>query len=669
MLAPVQWLHEYVDFKHKPLELGWALTEIGLALETIHQFEAEPVLELEVTPNRPDWLSIVGIAREIAVMTNNNLKFPTQTPIKGLSMPLIKYTNDSDACQRYTAISIKNVVVKESPNWLKKRLVQVGLRPINNLVDISNYIMFELGNPIHCFDQDKISGRTMQMKRTQGGEQFTTVDELSYTLPKGAVVIEDAEKLIDLCGIKGGYSTAITEETTNIFIHVPVYKPVLIRRTTTALDLHSEAAIIYERGADPAGTVKALQRAVELTLRLAGGAVASSIIDLSTTDLKARPINLKLNLIDQVVGTNFDRQEVIRILSVLELSPQLHNDSIRCQIPTFRADLQLPEDLIEEVARHWGYNRIPKTLPTSKQAVNPVPLLWDDHCERNLKNLIAAAGFTEISTYSLLSQEEVKHFGIKPETLIQITNPVSRQYQYLQPSLLPSLLLAVKLNQSRFENISLFELAHVFTGRNALNPQEEIHLAAVTTGQDYRYLKGLIEELALRLRLSVDFQPTSHRQMPWTIPSRTAQILIDSQEAGLIGEFHPQILANFGLEQQPAFYFSLNYELLKRQIKTISFHPPSNYPPIIEDLTFAFPTKTLIGDVVKTIKATSNLIVVVDLINQYQDAVTFRLTYQDQHKTLSNNLIKNLRDKVISEVRNQHRAEIKKALTGFKTGS
>src|SRR3990167_4621324 len=334
MIVPLSWLKEYVDITLTPKELGEKLTEVGLGCEKIIKTKDDVIFELEITPNRPDCLSIIGVAREIAAIENKKIKFPqlpnilkTQKPL-----PLIVKT-DSKINPRFTGIIISGIKVGESPKWLKEKLEKMNQRPINNIVDITNYVMLELGNPIHAFDYDKIKGATMIVSQTKGGEKFESVDKVSYHLPKDAVVISDKEKIIDLCGIKGGRNSGTYESTKTIFIRVPVEIPNLIRRTSLSLGLRSDASSIFERGVNTGGTIDALKRCADLVLQLAGGEIASNLYDIKNQDFKPWKLKLRKERLNKILGIEIPMKKTLEILESLNLSPISTKDTIETTIP------------------------------------------------------------------------------------------------------------------------------------------------------------------------------------------------------------------------------------------------------------------------------------------------------------------------------------------------
>ena len=322
MLAPLSWLKDYVDIKLSPKDLGERLTEVGLSTEKIIRKGDDTVFEFEITPNRSDLLSIIGIAREVAAIENTSIKFPkVLANLKPQKKLPIKIETSASINPRFTGIIIDGIQVKNSPKWLSERLTKIGQRSINNIVDITNYVMFELGNPIHAFDYDKIKGSSMKVHQTKGGEKFTSVDGITYHLPKGAVVISDEDAIIDLCGIKGGLNSGTRNDTKTIFIRVPVEVPALIRRTVTSLSLRSEASSIFERGVNAGGTIQALKRCVELVLDIAGGEISSDLLDIKKADFPPWKVKLGIDRLNKILGISIQEKEVLMLLKRLNLTP------------------------------------------------------------------------------------------------------------------------------------------------------------------------------------------------------------------------------------------------------------------------------------------------------------------------------------------------------------
>lgn len=677
MLAPISWLKDFVDIKLPLKDLCWRLTEVGLSVERIIKNSEDTILELEITPNRPDCLSILGIAREIAAIENKSIKYQISSikykkTVKDLN---IKIINNYELCPRYTGIIISGVTIKPSPPLIQERLKKINLRLINNIVDLSNYVMWELGNPIHCFDYDKITDKTMYLQKSVGGEDFTSVDEISYKLPSNAIIIKDKNRVIDLCGLKGGLNTGISNTTKNIFIHVPVYDPVLIRRTSQALGLRSDASAIFERGVNRGGTIDALLRLAELILKYAGGKISSGIIDFKKEEFLPWKLKLSLQRSEKILGLKIPEKRVLEILELLNLSPKKDSDEIiEVTVPTYRQDLKIEEDLIEEVARHYGYNKFSLTLPSGQIPTQKVAYFKDYRFEEKVKNLMAASGFSEVYTYGLISKAQLQKLdsGLL-EKAIKIVNPVSLDYEYLRPTIIGNLLEAIKLNQPNFEKIRLFELGKTYKriknyeSRN-MSYVERNYLVAVSTGEKYYELKGVVETLLSRLNVkNVNFNSLDEakvKEFSLEHPYRTAliELRVRNQESrilGIVGEISPEILERFSIKGRVTL-IDLDYSLLEELASGVKqFKPIPPYPAIIEDLTFVFPENILVSEVIAEIKKITPLISNIEFIDAFKDARTFRIYYQSKERNLTEKEVKELREKILEKLKTKFNLKLK----------
>ncbi|MBI1982114.1 MAG: phenylalanine--tRNA ligase subunit beta [Candidatus Levybacteria bacterium] len=628
MLAPLSWLKEYVDIALKPEELGARLTEVGLGTEKITKVDGDTIFEFEVTPNRPDWLSIIGIAREIAVIESKAIKYPKlkttfrgSTP-KGVQPLTIK--TDFEINPRFTAIIIDGITVKNSPKWLKERLIKIGQRPINNIVDITNYVMFELGNPLHAFDYHKIKGNIMTVHQTKGGESFKSVDGTTYRLPKDAVVISDEKKIIDLCGIKGGFNSGTFEETKTIVIRVPVENPGLIRRASQSLGLRSEASSIFERGVNAGGTVEALARCVDLILEFAGGKTASNLYDFKKTDFKPWRLKLSLERLNKILGIEIKEIKVLQILKNLNLSPKkLSKDIIEAIIPTYRNDLKIEEDLIEEVARLYGYNNFPKSIPIGELPTQQIPYYKDYKIEEKAKQILVASEFSEIYSYSLVSETDLLSSGVDPQKTLRVDNPVSREFEYLRPTLKINLLKALRQNKPNSLELNFFELGKVYLGKTLDNASEEYMLSAVSKAKNFFELKGILERLFQELGNSED--PTPY---------------LEVLDEGI--------------------FFELNFsQFFKKAKPQKTFSPIPKYPPVIEDLAIVADSNVKTGELIKEIKKQSLLIAAVSLLDQFENTRTFHIVYQHKERNLTTEEVAKIREKILSILKEKFNAKLK----------
>ncbi len=611
MKTPLSWLEDFVKINLPLSQLMWKMTEVGLTTESYEKIEGEIVLDCEVTPNRPDWMSIIGVAREIAAIQNTPLTLPKlndlNEPTKKL--PLI-INNDFQLCSRYSALIIKNVRQEPSPEWMQLRLKSVGLRPINNLVDITNYVMFETGNPIHVFDYDKLHNAEMTLMKSVGGENFESVDRKTYSLPENAIIFKNGDKVIDLCGIKGGLNSGITQDTTTILILVAVYNGKLIRRTSQRLSLWSEASRIFERGANPGGTLDTLKRTSNLIQEIAGGEVASKLIDAKKESFEPRKLNLSLKRLDNILGINIPAKEVHSILKRLLLNPVLKSELVECTIPTYRGDLTIEEDLIEEVARIFGYNNFPKSLPTGDIPTISIPYFKDYRLDLKIKNLLTASSYCEIQTYSLISEDDLNTINYNISEVLRVDNPVSREFEYLRPNLKINLMKAMKLNNPNFENINIFEIGKVYLGKNLKNAKELYEVAGISNNKNYFEVKGLIE------RIFSDFHITESidKYIEWN--------------------------ENF-------IYFSFPFNLLMTdKIQYRQYIPIPKYPPIIEDMAFIIPVSAKVSEIIDLIKKQSLTIANVELYDKFQNTKTFRITYLNFDRNLTTSDVAPVREKI-----------------------
>ena len=626
MLIPLSWLKEYVDVTLEPKELGDRLTEIGLGCEKIVKTANDTILELEITPNRPDLLSIIGVAREVAAIENKKIKYPKLiTNFKSSSKLPLKIHPNYKITPRITGIIINNVNVSPSPKWLVEKLESIGQRSINNIVDITNYVMFELGNPIHSFDYHKIKNAEMHVEQAKGGEDFESVDNIKYKLPKGAIIYKDSEKIFDLVGIKGGANSGTYANTKAVFIVVEVDDPVLIRKASQKLALRSEASAIFERNVNRGGTIDALKRTTDLILELAGGEIASDLIDLKEQDFKPWKLDLNLQRLEFILGIKIEEKTVINILEKLNLNPKkIKTDLITCEIPTYRNDLQIEEDLIEEVARIYGYNNFPKTLPTGQIPTGIIPHFKDYKLFDIAKNILTAAGFSEIYSYSLISKNDLIENDLLTDSVIKVNNPVSLDFEYLRPNLIINLKKAYKQNAPNFKEINLFELGKIYHGKSLKTAQEPYHLTSISNVLDFAKTKGIIERLIHDLNFNED-------KCDYTINTEDNLTIFDFDFS--------KALANRG--------------------KNVAFKPISKYPPITEDLSLETDSNIKIGEIISLIKKQSDLITDVTLIDIYKNSKTFHIIYQNANKNLTNAEVSEIREKIIKNLKEKFFAKIK----------
>ena len=705
VLIPHSWLKDYLKTKATPQKIAECLSLCGASVEKVSKINNDYVYDIEITTNRVDMASVQGITREIAAilprfgirakLVSQTLQIP-KAPKK--SLPLKVEIKNPSLCPRFTAIILEKITVKPSPKIIQDRLKKSGVRALNNAIDISNYFMFELGQPMHVFDYDKIKKAKMILRESKKGEKITTLDSQAHELPDGAIIIEDGEKrIIDLCGIMGGKNSEVDQKTKRVLLFVQTYNPIKIRKACQALGFRTDAASRFEKDIDPEGVIPAIRKAVNMFKKNCSAKVASKVIDIYPQPLKPKKVSLSQKKLNQAMGIEFGLTEAKKILDSLGFQSTINNQSrqsrgssikasgqstISVLVPHWRVnDVSIPEDLIEEVARIYGYHNLPTYLPTGDfPKPFPGPFSWEEKTKEALKYW----GFTEVYNYSLVSSDLLKKTGFNPQNCLRLSNPLTSEWKYMRPSLIPGILQTITNNQSREEVMKIFELSKIYLPKKRKLPEEKTILVVALTGEKFYQIKGIAETLLNELGIkNSKFSLTNHaaiaaqkvRLNVWH-PGRTATITLGNLERlnlsrdstskkstskiiGTIGEIHPQVLEKFAIEKRVTI-FKLDFEeILKHTTSIKTYLPIPKYPPIIEDLAFLVFKKTLIGEIIKEIKKISSLIIQVKLLDSYKNTRTFRITYQHSKKTLTDQEVKKVREKIIKTVSRKFRAEIK----------
>lgn len=616
----------------------WKMTEVGLTCESYEEVDGEKILDVEVTPNRPDWISITGITREIATAQNSKFTLPKipEIPRPTANLP-IKVNFKTSLTGGYAGITVHGVQVKDSPEWMADRLIAVGLRPINNLVDITNYAMFELGIPIHVFDYDKFLTKDLTMTLSKGGEEFESVDELKYKLPADTLIIKDKDRVIDLCGIKGGANTGISKDTKNIFIHVPVYDGAYIRKTSQLLKLKSDASYIYERGPNALGVGLTLKRVVSLVLELAGGQVALKPIVNIDKKLKPSVIDINPKEVKNILGQDITKTKIIEILEHLEFGVKQSGDILKCTSPYFRSDVKIKEDVFEEIARIYGYNNFDRALPESGTTPSKIPYLYNREFELKLKDIFCMGGFFEMSSGALTSETNIKNAQLNPDIHIRIANPVSQEYEYLRTSLVPGLIAAEKLNTD--EVVNLFEYGKIYQGP-VDNAREPYKISAITKA-GFEKIKGLADFILQRLNIdSIEIKPFALTSGLWH-PTRAGVFEKDGEEIGVCGEINTKVLRNYQIKE-PLFALEFDAAALMKFETKYTFKSIPKYPAQIEDLTLNLEEGMEVGKIIAGAKSVK-FVEDVKFVEAYKNSVTLRIYYSNPGKTLDDSEVGEIR--------------------------
>ena len=584
MKVTYNWLKDFLNLKIPAQELVEKLTMAGLEVVALEKRGGDFVLEIEITSNRPDWLSVLGVAREISAITGLPFKTVNLQKLKiksNNSFPMAIVVADKKDCSFYSASIIRNVKVGPSPEWLKKRLELLGCRSINNIVDITNYVLFELGQPLHAFDLDTLSQQELNVRRAKPDEKITTIDGETRLLGPEVLVIADKNRPVAIAGVMGGKETEVTFKTRNILLESAIFNPVLVRRGRQKLGLQSESAYRFERGVDPDAVKTAALAAQELIVQLAAGVPYAY---KSSTGFKiTNPvINLDVAYVNKVLGITLPAAKIKQILSKLGLQVKVKTKNILIvRVPSFRQDLKLPVDLIEEIARIYGYAKIPQTLPAVKLGQG-IP----DKREivSGIKNILRSLGLHEVITYSLVDRNLLTKAGINPDAqLAEIANSLSKDQEVLRPTLLPSLIrcLAYNLDQQQ-KKVCVFEIANIFSGgANCVQEESALGIALCGTNDQITilHLKGVLENLFNKLGVkNFDFI----RQIDNKI-----NIIIGDKQVGFMLDLNQQVLDTFDIKNRQVVLAEINLEKLFGYINLgRKFTGIPKYPAITRDISF-----------------------------------------------------------------------------------
>jgi len=664
MKLTYNWLKDFVQIKISAQQLADKLTMAGLEVVSLEQKDGDFVLEIEITSNRPDWLSVAGVAREVAAITGGKLKLPKlvnspQTIVhrkrqKSINCGLwtvdcgqfsINIENRKD-CPLYTAKIIREVKVVPPPDWLKKRLELIGCRSINNIVDITNYILFTYGEPLHAFDLDKLKGNEIIVRRAKEGERLTTIDGEQRKLNADILVIADAEKPTAIAGVMGGKYTEVTEGTKNILLEAAVFNPILIRRCRQSLGLQTDSSYRFERGIDTQTAGYAAWQAGQLIQELAGGkpAVARS----SGVSAKAsKTIILDCSDAQGILGEKISCVKIKQILSSLGFSLKAKVKR-KCAVivPVFRQDVRVKEDLLEEIARIYGFENIPASLPKffPQQSSGDYRNLF-----AQLKNILLAQGLQEAITYSLVE----RNFPVTGEKReVEILNPLSQEQARLRTSLIPSLCQRVAYNLNQKQNcISLFEAASVFYWENNA-AQEELNLGIVLCGVKSQFLSlGVIKQeaglLSLKGILEVCLERLGIKDYQFAAggENRTFNITAGRETLGVIQELSPEMLSQLEIKNHSVFALEVSLaKLFQRAGLKKKYLAPARFPGITRDISFILKQETPASEVVAAIRESGQpLLKEVKVADYYQGkqipqgfrGLTVSCSYASAERTLT----------------------------------
>ncbi len=650
---------------------------------------SDPVLDISLTPNRSDCLSIIGIAREVAGLQGTSIKRPviqlpeTQGDINDHTSVVVQAP---DHCPRYAARLMTGIKVGPSPFWLQDRLRSVGLRPINNLVDITNFVMLETGQPLHAFDFDHLNGHRIVVRTAKAGEKFTTLDGKERELSAEMLMICDGQKPVGIGGVMGGLNSEIKDNTSRVLLESAYFDPISIRKTAKRLGLNSDAAHRFERGVDPHGTLYAIDRAAALMIQLGKGELVGGTIDIRNNLPEPTVVRLGVPAANRTLGTHLNAAQMADLLAAIEFKIGITaNDELQVTVPSFRVDVSRPEDLMEEVARRWGYDKIPTTFTIIPAVSQTAKTPW---IQRQLiRERLAGMGFNEAINYSFIHKDSCDRIGLGKDDdrrrLVEILNPLSEDQAVLRTSLIPGLLETMQRNLARqARTLKLFEIGKIFISRGADNlPQENDMLAGLWTGDrtasgwfgkpaacDYYDLKGIVESLFMGLHLpAAGFSKLEVSKCTYMRAGVSARITLAGRPVGIIGEIDPKVLEAYNLKQ-PAFVFEIDFHVLTELIPdTIVAQQLPKYPSTSRDATLILDHDIEAQSLIDRVKTMDQpLVEDVHIFDVYRGApvpenrksISLRIIYRSAQETLEDETVNQIHKTITDRLVAQFRADL-----------
>ena len=660
-------------------------TQIGKDAKAVLGLD-DYILALDLTPNRGDCLSIIGVAREAAALLGRPFR-PPQPTVNELAEKREEQVSvdilDPDLCRRFVGRLIKDVRVGSSPLWMQQRLRAAGMRPINNIVDVTNYVMLELGQPMHAFDYDLLKDGHIIVRRAKEGEKIITLDGAERALSPGMLAITDPSGPVAIAGVMGGQSTEVNESTVSILLESAFFNPISIRRTSKALGLRSEASLRFEKGIDIGGCARAADRAAQLIVEMGCGAAVSGRVDIIPESIKERVVQLRPSRASYVLGVDISREKAHKILTSLQFAVQNSDSNLQVTVPTHRVDVSLEVDLIEEVARMYGYNQVPDTLPfgRSTRGIKTKEQTFTDRT----RSLMAESGLFEVMTYSFVHPRVFSMMNLAADNplrkALNIQNPLSEEHSVMRTMLLPCLMDVLVRNCSRrVQNGAVFEIGRVFIPRGAdTQPEERTILSAAAMGRasgnwnlapgelDYYYLKGVLENLFGNLKTSpVTFTPEAGD--PSFHPGRTAVLEADGVRLGILGELHPDVLDNYGLPVKvTAFELDLD-RLMALSGGPAAFKPLPKFPGIERDMAILVKKDITAASIFETIREAGGLLLdSVSLFDIYfgeqvpsgMQSMAFSLKFQADDRTLTDVEVGEITDAIAGALARNFGAELR----------
>lgn len=684
MKISVEWLKEYVDLPESAARLKDDLTMTGLVVESMSELAGDTVLELEITSNRPDCLSHVGIAREVAAIYGKKLRPPSvrkQLQLKKERIPYTVEILDAKLCPRYVGLVIDNVAVSASPEWMQRRLEAAGMRPVNNIVDITNYVLLELGHPLHAFDFTRLRDGKIVVARARAGQKMTTLDGIERLLDEEMLLINDGEGPVAIAGVMGGLHSEIETTTRTILLECAYFDPVSVRRTSKRLGLSTEASYRFERGADWDGAVRAIARTCYLIEELAGGRIAGSVQDVYPARLEPVKIDLRRERAEKLLGVKLTDGFVEETLRRLDFKPIRRGKgawSVTC--PTYRADMELEADLIEELARFHGYQNIPTTTPPSRSAGIASPM---NAYEGAARRILLGLGYSEAVNMSFAAETEHLDFPPPGESAerIAIRNPLTEETQFMRTTLAPGLIKSAKHNFNHDQpQARLYEIGHIYRSGKDGRPVETRALGIVAAGDfaghnwahaqgeyDFFHLKGVVTALLLGMRCAPPVLAPAG-DVSWLDPANASSICVEGKTLGVMGALHPQLQEKYKLKET-VFLAEISFDdLCASAFAPIQYRSLPRYPAAERDLSIAVGRDLTYGEILAGLQGLGIAEMArVELIDVYEGekipegkiGLTLRFTFQDLEKTLTVDRVQGFSDNIVKFLKSAFAATLR----------
>ena len=626
------------------------------------------ILDLSITPNRADALSMRGLTYELGALYNNKVDFKDVEKEEDYEATSLQVAIESDSCRNYVGQVVKNVEVKSSPLWLQTRLMNSGIRPINNIVDITNYVLLEFGQPMHAFDKDLV-GDKIVVRDAKEGEVLETLDGEERKLQTTDLVITDGTRAIALGGVMGGKNTEVSEETKNIILESAYFNPTSVRRTSAAHGLRSDSSARFEKGIDPNMQKAALARAVELILELCPNAVVESSVGV-VNKVDDKVVEITTSYINNYLGIILSTEEIVAILEGLSFKVEASGEDLVVKVPTRRPDISIKQDLVEEAIRIYGYDNLASTLPKFSKTTKG-GLTYSQRMVRDLRAVYASLGFNDTINYSLVSEEEATQYTLEDHHKVRLLMPMTETHSTLRQSLIPGLLNTVQYNVARKQkDLKLLEIGRVFfgSGDDNIQPKETVYLSAALTGEerstkwlkesstlDFFAAKGYLEVVFERLGLEekVTYKKSTLEGMH---PGRFAEVYLGEKRIGFIGEVHPQVADKLGLNTTYVFEINLDEVISEGKVKP-KYEEVTKYPEITRDIAMLVDVKDEYQNIYNVVESVnSKLITKVELFDLYVGAellvgkksLALTITYSDKQKTLTDEEVTAVHDKVLA---------------------